>query len=154
MIILVAVVGLACLVGLGIYLRCFAGWNIWHQRLLGGLTLLFLCWVAMLPGAGLRIILPGGMSVVLGAGAGAVVAGLLSASMLGTIGVVTGGVGIAIGWMGMAVIGGVLGAIGGAAGISIVRVPLINPYLLAPFALVGLYWLLGFRRQKRLRADT
>ena len=131
-----------------------------HQLAVAVPTLLLGLLLASLTGTYTALMLPGVGGIALGSGAGAL-AGMITWSVLGTIGVVTGGVGVAIGLAGMAATGAVLGGIGAAAGgfgIQQVAYYLVHPAFWVPLFFVGFYYLLGAavtligrRRVARLR---
>lgn len=127
------------------------GWNLFHQRLIGGLIICYGIYLSLLSGSYTSLVLPGIGSIVLGGGAGAAV-GFATWLFLGTVGVATGGVGVAIGVGAMALIGSVVGGIGGAVGgfgLQTVTYPLVSPFFWVPIIILGIYFMRGKRIKKQ-----
>jgi hypothetical protein len=136
-----------------IVLRKCAGWRALHQRFIGASIVLYGVWLAMLTGTATKFFLPGLGALGGGAAAGAGV-GLLTYSLIGTVGAVTGGVGIAVGAFAMALIGGglgIAGALAGGVGFRAVTYPLVSPWFWIPVLVLGVYVFVGASRKRELR---
>ena len=128
------------------------GWKIIHQRIVGGMVILYGMYLATLTGSYTALVLPGIGKIAIGFGSGAAV-GFFSWLALGTIGVATGGTGFAVGAGLMTLVGGIFGLIGGASGgfgLQTVTYPLVSPIFWGPIIILGIYLFRG-RKLKKLQ---
>lgn len=128
----------------------------WHRRIVGLAIVFYGVYLAALTGSMTKFVLPGLGAIGGGAAAGAGV-GLLTALVIGTVGVATGGAGIALGALGMALIGGGVGAAGGVvggAGFRVITYPLVSPWFWGPVVVLGIYLLVGVDIKRKLASKT
>lgn len=155
-----AILGAAVL-GMALHFWRRGGWSRFHQKVVGWSVIGYAAYLATLTGTAWKFLVPGLGSAGAGAVTGAFI-GVLAHTVLGTLGIATGGVALAAGMGTLALVfGGIGGTSGwvasffaGSYGFQKVSYPLVHWAFWLPLFMLGVYllWKRPARPQHAARA--